>query len=279
MAVRSSLCILFAAAVDGRDLGAGGSPGGTADRNIFKAHMAFLADDLLEGRETGMRGFDIAARYVAEQFAQYGVQPKGDQGSYLQTVPLKTSRLVQDSPVFEIRRKSGIEALAYPDEFFMAPSLSADQTDFTAPLVFVGFGIISAPVQARRLRRHRRQRQDRCRAEWQSIEFSERGRRHYGSRRVKRELAAKHGAVGVILLQTPRAERVFPFAKLREYSDSLGMDWVTADGRGGSEIPGLQGGALLSMAAAGKLLLGGRGQSSTPSMQRPTQTNRCRAWT
>ena len=88
-------------------------PGGTADRNVFKAHMAFLADDLLEGRETGTRGFDIAARYVAGQFAQYGVQPKGDQGSYLQTVPLKTGRLVQDSPVFEIRRKGGVEALAY----------------------------------------------------------------------------------------------------------------------------------------------------------------------
>src|SRR5580765_3767951 len=73
-------------------LALGAPPGATADRNIFKAHMAFLADDLLEGRETGMRGFDIAARYVAGQFAQYGVQPKGDQGSYLQTVPLKISR-------------------------------------------------------------------------------------------------------------------------------------------------------------------------------------------
>jgi hypothetical protein len=50
--------------------------------------MAFLADDLLEGRESGTRGFDIAARYVAGQFAQYGVQPKGDQGTYLQAVPL-----------------------------------------------------------------------------------------------------------------------------------------------------------------------------------------------
>jgi hypothetical protein len=230
-----------------------GPLGGTADRNMIKAHMAFLADDLLEGRETGMRGFDIAARYVAGQFAQYGVQPKGDQGSYLQTVPLKTSRLVQDSPVFEIRRKGGIEALAYPDEFFMAPSLSADQTDFTAPLVFVGFGI-AAP---------RFKRDDYAGIDVKGkiavvlsgspSSFPSEEGAHYGSRRVKRELAAKHGAVGVILLQTARTERVLPFAKLRQYSDSLGMDWVTKDGRGSSEIPGLQGGALLSMAAAGKL--------------------------
>ena len=74
--------------------------------------MASLADDLLEGRETGTRGFDIAARYVAAQFAQYGVQPKGDAGSYLHAVPLKTGRLVQDSPRFDIHRK-GVSNRSY----------------------------------------------------------------------------------------------------------------------------------------------------------------------
>lgn len=34
----------------------------------FRAHLAFLADDLLEGRGTGKRGHEIAARYVAAQF-------------------------------------------------------------------------------------------------------------------------------------------------------------------------------------------------------------------
>jgi hypothetical protein len=31
--------------------------------------MSFLADDLLEGRESGTRGYDIAANYVASQYA------------------------------------------------------------------------------------------------------------------------------------------------------------------------------------------------------------------
>ena len=230
-----------------------GPPGGVADRNTFKAHMAFLADDLLEGRETGTRGFDIAARYIAGQFAQYGVQPRGDQGKYLQAVPLKTGLLVKNSPVLEVRRKGGVEALAYLDEFFMAPRLSADEVDFAAPLVFVGFGI-TAP----------RFKHD----DYAGIEVkgkivvmltgnppgfpSEEGA-YYGSRRAKNELAAKHGAIGIISLQTPRMERVLPFAELRQYSDSVAMDWVTSDGRGSSEIPGLQGSALLSMSAAGKL--------------------------
>ena len=34
----------------------------------LRAHLAFLADDLLEGRGTGTRGHEIAAAYVASQF-------------------------------------------------------------------------------------------------------------------------------------------------------------------------------------------------------------------
>src|SRR5215470_5431233 len=48
----------------------------------------FLAHDLLEGRGTGQRGGDLAAEYIATQFALYGLKPAGDNGSYLQKVPM-----------------------------------------------------------------------------------------------------------------------------------------------------------------------------------------------
>ena len=50
-----------------------------------RAHVAFLADDLLEGRDTGSRGHEIAARYVANQFASYGLKPGGENGTWFQT--------------------------------------------------------------------------------------------------------------------------------------------------------------------------------------------------
>src|SRR5271155_3623105 len=50
------------------------------------AHVRFLADDLLEGRGTGTRGGDIAAKYIATQFALDGLKPAGDNGGYLQRV-------------------------------------------------------------------------------------------------------------------------------------------------------------------------------------------------
>src|SRR6266481_8909656 len=56
------------------------------DAERIRAHVRFLANDLLEGRGTGTRGGDIAANYIASQFALYGLKPAGDNGGYLQKV-------------------------------------------------------------------------------------------------------------------------------------------------------------------------------------------------
>jgi Zn-dependent M28 family amino/carboxypeptidase len=56
------------------------------DPERIRAHVRFLADDLLEGRGTGARGGDIAARSIAAQFALDGLKPAGDDGTYLQAV-------------------------------------------------------------------------------------------------------------------------------------------------------------------------------------------------
>ena len=40
--------------------------------DAFRAHVTFLADNLLEGRDAGSRGYEIAARYVASRFEALG---------------------------------------------------------------------------------------------------------------------------------------------------------------------------------------------------------------
>src|SRR5258708_18476221 len=54
------------------------------DAERIRAHVRFLADDLLEGRGTGARGGDIAAKYIATQFALDGLKPAGDDRRYIQ---------------------------------------------------------------------------------------------------------------------------------------------------------------------------------------------------
>ena len=53
----------------------------------IRAGMRFLADDLLEGRGTGTRGFEIAAKYMASEFEGIGLQPAGENGTYFQRCP------------------------------------------------------------------------------------------------------------------------------------------------------------------------------------------------
>src|ERR1700719_3704294 len=60
----------------------------TPDPEKIRAHVKFLASDLLEGRGTGQRGGDIAAEYIATQFELYGLQPGSENGSYFQDVPM-----------------------------------------------------------------------------------------------------------------------------------------------------------------------------------------------
>ena len=58
-----------------------------AARSI-EAHIRFLASDALAGRDAGSEGYEIAANYVAAQMQQLGLEPLGDNGSYMADVPL-----------------------------------------------------------------------------------------------------------------------------------------------------------------------------------------------
>jgi hypothetical protein len=58
------------------------------DPERIRAHVRFLASDFLEGRGTGQRGGDLAAEYIATQFALEGLRPAGDSGTYMQKVPM-----------------------------------------------------------------------------------------------------------------------------------------------------------------------------------------------
>jgi len=226
------------------------------DLRRLQAHLRFLADPLLEGREAGTRGFDLAAAYVASQFAQLGLQPLGDAGGYAQAVPLKTGRLAATPPLLALCRGDACEHLAYLDEFSARPDLGATRREVNAPLVFAGYGI-RAPAFGL--------------DDYAGLDVSGRivvllsGRppalpaeegAHYGNGRTKAELAASLGAVGVLTLATPRSEITAPFHTARQYADSVAMDWETPDGRGGNDIPGLLGTATLSVQAAPRLLAG-----------------------
>jgi len=97
------------------------------DTNRIKSHLYFLADDLLEGRDTGSRGHNIAALYIATEFAKYGLKPAGTEG-FMQPVPFRKANLVQESPSFNFESESGSFSLSYPKDFITGPDLLSNPT-------------------------------------------------------------------------------------------------------------------------------------------------------
>jgi Zn-dependent M28 family amino/carboxypeptidase len=107
----------------------------------IRAHIQFLADDLLEGRGTGTRGGDIAAHYIATQFALYGLKPAGDDGGYLQRVDF-TGAQTQDGTTASLAPARGSpEDLARGTDYVVGNQTQTDSVDIDAPIVFAGYGI------------------------------------------------------------------------------------------------------------------------------------------
>ena len=117
-----------------------------AEPGAIEAHLRFLADDDLKGRETASRGLRVSENYVAAQFRSYGLEPGGDAGTYFQTVPLRQSVRDPSGSRFRLQRDgSGAELTAGAD-FFVSPAMVNAESSVTAPVVFVGHGLY-APDQ------------------------------------------------------------------------------------------------------------------------------------
>ena len=116
-------------------------PAGAIDPEKIRAHVKFLASDLLEGRGTGDRGGDIAAEYIATQFELDGLQPAGDKNSYFQDVPLMGVKTLPETS-FKLVPANGEPVILKNLDDFVTNNPSQTQTaDIDAPIVFVGYGI------------------------------------------------------------------------------------------------------------------------------------------
>lgn len=123
------------------------------DGEKIRAHVRFLSDDLLEGRGPGTRGGAIAAEYVATQFALYGLRPAGDNGTYMQMVNFVGTRTIADrthlSLVPDKPKDGGMNImlhsydLKYADDYTVNNRRLTESVDINAPIVFVGYGVVA----------------------------------------------------------------------------------------------------------------------------------------
>src|ERR1019366_4194919 len=109
-----------------------------AEGDRWWAHIQFLADDKLQGRDTGSEGYREAVKYVAEKMEAFGLKPAGTSG-YLQPVKFETRQLVEEESSIAIVREGAEEVLDRQDA---TQSTRADLAPTAeAAMVFVGYGL------------------------------------------------------------------------------------------------------------------------------------------
>lgn len=236
---------------------ASAAPAAAGDASVesgLQAHALFLADDALRGRETGTAEYEVAARYVAAELRQLGLEPAGVDGGFLQPVRFRRSTLDLDGARVTIHGAGGDEELAWKEDFLMGGDPGREEASVTAPVVFVGYGV-SAPelgwddfagldVEGKILLQFR----------GAPASFPHNERAYFSSGRTKQELAVEHGAVGVLTMSTrERLERV-PWERVTRNAGRPGLEWIDEDGSIQGYAPEIRGAATLGPAGARRLL-------------------------
>ncbi|MEP6886082.1 MAG: M28 family metallopeptidase [Gammaproteobacteria bacterium] len=249
---RLTLCVVSGALLVMSALGAWAA-GDAADAAMAKirpeairADMRFLADDLLEGRGTGARGYDIAAAFVATRFEGMGLAPAGEQGGYFQTVPLRSLRVDSSKSSFTLLHGGKGRSLRLRQDALLGGNPGVADSSVAAPVVFVGYGV-SAPEKGY--------------DDYQRVDvkgkivaylfgapnFDSSLKAHYTSSLEKRRNAAAHGAAGLILINDPVLEKLYSFAHRVRDLAIPGYSWLDPQGQPAHYFPQLKATASLSL--------------------------------
>lgn len=191
-----------------------GSPGdidqaaARIEENALRAHIRFLADDLLEGRGPGSRGGQLATRYIAAQFEALGLEPASAERTWFQQVQMFGTR-TDPSSALTVKSSGGDAEFRFGDDFVGGTDLEQAEIPVSGDIVFAGYGI-SAPelkwddykgmdVTGRIVMLMVNEPPA---TEAEPGLFGGKALTYYGRWTYKYEEAARRGAAGVILIHT-----------------------------------------------------------------------------
>lgn len=105
-------------------------------------HLKFLADDSLEGRGVGSKGSQIASKYIASKFSEFGLKKIPDQISYFQNIPMHGSLPLENSKLL-IASTNDTFNLKINEDYFLYRCGQQTFLPGFVPIVFVGYGIVA----------------------------------------------------------------------------------------------------------------------------------------
>jgi hypothetical protein len=223
-------------------------------RERIESHLVFLASDDMKGRMTGTPEFDAAAAYVAEQFEEIGLEPGGEDGGWYQAVPMLARRIDVDSATVVFHQDGEEKTQRWQEDFVMGGDVVRAETEVTAEVVFVGFGVHAPDMNY---------------SDYDSVDvegkiiaafggapdtFPHNERAFYSSGLTKAEEAVSRGAIGWIGLRSRTDQERYSWKRVSENAGVRpGMSWINLSGEAANYFPEMEGGALINVPPAEQL--------------------------
>jgi hypothetical protein len=223
----------------------------------LRAHIRFLASDSLEGRGTATRGHRLAAEYVATQLEALGLEPGMGEAGFLQPVPLRRATVVAPESFFRVTLSRKSPRLRAGRDYVILPSFVAPETRVRASLVFVGYGITAPELACDDYAELPVAGRVAVALEGAPSRFPPDLRAHHGALKEKLADVAAKGAVGLVVLSSPRKPRS-AWDSTVEMLRAGGMRWLDPGGAPDASPPAIRLQAVLGPDATQALLGGGR---------------------
>ncbi|HEY2094197.1 MAG TPA: M28 family peptidase [Thermoanaerobaculia bacterium] len=182
----------------------------------IKAHIDFLASDVLEGRETGSRGYYVAAEYVASEFEALGLAPS------FQPIRFRTARIDGANCTMRI----GDQTFAHKKDVVFRADFARTSSDAEGDVVFVAYGLkgdyATVDVRGKIV----------AALTGAPPNLPSDQRAFYSDSLRKLQLAASHGAIGMLTIPTRTDAKRFPWEKAVTQPDMRGMRALSTTGDG-----------------------------------------------
>lgn len=187
-------------------------------KQSFQNHLRFLSNDLFEGRGTGTRGGELAAKYIANELNDLGIVPFGSDGSLYQYVPMHSTAIVEPSDL-KIFTKQSFHELRLNRDYIVYQTGEQTYLPNKVELVFAGYGILAPEFDYNDYLNIDVKDKIVVVLDGEPLSddanfFNGKSASLYSNLRSKQIIASSRGAVGLVVIPNPLSDTYSPWGRL-----------------------------------------------------------------